>query len=38
MKAPTTGKGIEALANSAKGLTKAQKKALIKLLQKKLEV
>ena len=38
MKAPTTGKGIEALSQGAKGLTKAQKKALIKLLQKKLEV
>lgn len=38
MKAPTTGKGIEALANSAKGLTKSQKKALVKLLQKKLDV
>ena len=38
MQAPTTGKGIEALAKSAKGLTKAQKKALIKLLQKKLDV
>ena len=38
MKAPTTGKGIEALSHGAKGLTKAQKKALIKLLQKKLEV
>lgn len=38
MKAPTTGKGIEALSQGAKGLTKAQKKALIKLLQKKLDV
>ena len=38
MKAPTTGKGIEALSSGAKGLTKAQKKALIKLLQKKLDV
>ena len=38
MKAPTTGKGIEALSQGAKGLTKAQKKALLKLLQKKLEV
>lgn len=38
MQAPTTGKGIEALSSSAKGLTKAQKKALIKLLQKKLDV
>lgn len=38
MKAPTTGKGIEALSQGAKGLTKAQKKALLKLMQKKLEV
>lgn len=38
MQAPTTGKGIEALAGSAKGLTKAQKKALLKLMQKKLNV
>lgn len=38
MQAPTTGKGIEALSKNAKGLTKAQKKALIKLLQKKLDV
>lgn len=38
MQAPTTGKGIEALAGSAKGLTKAQKKALLKLMQKKLDV
>lgn len=38
MQAPTTGKGIEALSKSAKGLTKAQKKALIKLMQKKLNV
>lgn len=38
MKAPTTGEGIEALANSASGLTKSQKKALVKLLQKKLDV
>lgn len=38
MQAPTTGKGIEALASSAKGLTKAQKKALLKLMQKKLDV
>lgn len=38
MKAPTTGKGIEALSQGTKGLTKAQKKALLKLMQKKLEV
>lgn len=38
MKAPTTGKGIEALSQGAKGLTKAQKKALLKLMQKKLDV
>lgn len=37
-KAPTNAKGIEALSNGAKGLTKAQKKALVKLMQKKLEV
>ena len=37
-KAPTNAKGIEALSSSAKGLTKAQKKALVKLMQKKLEV
>lgn len=38
MQAPTTGKGIETLSGSAKGLTKAQKKAMLKLMQKKLEV
>ena len=37
-KAPTNAKGIEALSSSAKGLTKAQKKALVKLMQKKLDV
>ena len=37
-KAPTNAKGIEALSNGAKGLTKAQKKALIKMMQKKLDV
>lgn len=37
-KAPTNAKGIEALSNGAKGLTKAQKKALVKLMQKKLDV
>lgn len=38
MQAPTTGKGIEGLSKYAKGLTKAQRKALLKLIQKKLEV
>lgn len=37
-KAPTNAKGITALSSSAKGLTKAQKKALVKLMQKKLNV
>ena len=36
-KAPTNAKGIEALSG-ASGLTKAQKKALVKLMQKKLDV
>ena len=36
-KAPTNAKGIEALS-SVKGLSKSQKKALLKLLKKRLEV
>lgn len=38
MQAPTTGKGITALSQSAKGLSSAQKKALIRMMQKKLDV
>lgn len=38
MQAPTTGKGITALSQSAKGLSSSQKKALVKMMQKKLDV